>query len=173
MDKNPDNSGFAELPAGDDSSSSGLRIPLPAVMVGLGLLAGGAHTEVQASVPLNDNYFTQMNTVLSGQNVTSNDTWESNSYSTTVISDVSHGTLALQPTGVFTYTPDPGFFGTDTFTYRLNEVGGSTFTPNGIAQVTISVTSPAQSVPALGTAGLAGLGAAVAALGARRRRRDK
>ena len=37
--------------------------------------------------------------------------------------DVSHGTLNLQADGGFTYTPDPGFRGTDQFTYIAYDFG--------------------------------------------------
>ena len=32
-----------------------------------------------------------------------------------------HGTLTLNPDGSFTYTPDPDFVGTDTFTYTASD----------------------------------------------------
>jgi len=35
--------------------------------------------------------------------------------------DVQNGTLSLADDGSFTYTPDPGFVGNDTFTYRAND----------------------------------------------------
>jgi len=40
----------------------------------------------------------------------------------TLVSDVSHGTLALNPDGTFTYTADPGFTGTDSFVYQASIV---------------------------------------------------
>jgi Bacterial Ig domain len=53
------------------------------------------------------------------------------------VSDVSHGTLDLRSHGGFTYTPDAGFVGTDSFRYR----------PSGLlstaARVTITVTNAA------------------------------
>ncbi len=51
----------------------------------------------------------------------------------------THGTLSGfdDSGGGFTYTPDPGFTGTDTFTYRLEDVESNT------ATVTITVTAPA------------------------------
>ena len=51
----------------------------------------------------------------------------------------THGTLDNfdDSGGGFTYTPDPGFTGTDTFTYRLEDVESNT------ATVTITVTAPA------------------------------
>ncbi|HEX2751285.1 MAG TPA: Ig-like domain-containing protein, partial [Verrucomicrobiales bacterium] len=40
-----------------------------------------------------------------------------------VASGPGHGTLALQAGGGFTYTPAPGFFGTDTFRYKVLQNG--------------------------------------------------
>ena len=50
-----------------------------------------------------------------------------------------HGTVNyIEPQqGAFSYTPNPNFNGTDTFTYRLSELG--TGTPSNIAMVTITV----------------------------------
>jgi hypothetical protein len=48
----------------------------------------------------------------------------------------THGTVDLATNGAFTYTPQPGFEGVDTFTYR-NTAGGETSEP---ATVTITVT---------------------------------
>jgi len=53
----------------------------------------------------------------------------------------SHGTLTLNADGSFTYTPDAGFFGTDTFTYSVqDEFGRDSASP---ATVTITVNLPA------------------------------
>ena len=40
-------------------------------------------------------------------------------------SDVSNGSLQLNADGSFTYTPNPNFNGTDSFTYRASESGGA------------------------------------------------
>ena len=53
----------------------------------------------------------------------------------TLVADVEHGTLELAADGSFTYTPDPGFVGVDTFTYRASD-GQAT---SNVAEVTISV----------------------------------
>jgi VCBS repeat-containing protein len=47
----------------------------------------------------------------------------------------AHGTLALNPDGSFTYTPNPNFYGTDTFTYRAFD--GELY--SNVATVTITV----------------------------------
>ncbi|MGJ8695565.1 MAG: Ig-like domain-containing protein [Verrucomicrobiaceae bacterium] len=39
----------------------------------------------------------------------------------TLLTDVSFGTLALLPDGSFTYSPDHGYAGPDSFTYRIND----------------------------------------------------
>lgn len=39
----------------------------------------------------------------------------------TLLTDVTHGTLSLASNGGFTYTPNAGYLGTDTFTYRVSD----------------------------------------------------
>ncbi|GAB5388064.1 MAG: tandem-95 repeat protein [Alphaproteobacteria bacterium] len=53
----------------------------------------------------------------------------------TVISDVSNGSLDLDSDGSFSYTGDPNFNGTDSFTYRVSDGNGGTDT----ATVTLTV----------------------------------
>jgi hypothetical protein len=53
------------------------------------------------------------------------------------LSDPANGTLIFNADGSFTYTPNPNFFGTDTFTYRATD--GTN--PSGVATVTITVIS--------------------------------
>ncbi len=54
-----------------------------------------------------------------------------------------HGELLLQPDGSFTYTPNPGFHGADTFTYKAND--GQV--DSNLATVTIGV-GPVNTAPA-------------------------
>lgn len=68
---------------------------------------------------------------------------EGDPFTATLIGDVANGTLALNADGSFTYTPDAGFTGQDSFTYALT--GGDT------ATVTITVgTPPAPVIPVTG-----------------------
>jgi VCBS repeat-containing protein len=54
----------------------------------------------------------------------------------------AHGTLSLDSYGAFTYQPDAGFSGTDTFTYRDRYNTGVDFTPySPYVTVTITVTA--------------------------------
>ncbi len=57
--------------------------------------------------------------------------------STTPVVGPSNGTVALGADGSFTYTPNTGFVGADTFTYRVTDSTGLT----GTATVTITVDS--------------------------------
>ncbi|MFO0897484.1 MAG: Ig-like domain-containing protein [Pirellulales bacterium] len=59
-----------------------------------------------------------------------------------VVQNVEHGTLALGPDGTFTYTPNPGFTGVETFTYQAIAGGPET----DQATVTITV-APAPLAP--------------------------
>ena len=56
---------------------------------------------------------------------------------TAPVSGPSNGALVLNPDGSFTYTPAPGYLGTDTFTYLVDNGRGLTAT----ADVTITVNS--------------------------------
>ena len=53
-----------------------------------------------------------------------------------------HGTVSLATDGGFTYTPDPGYGGTDTFTYIARDAEGAESSP-----ITVTVTVTAAPVP--------------------------
>ncbi|MFV0645685.1 MAG: Ig-like domain-containing protein, partial [Sphingomonadaceae bacterium] len=57
---------------------------------------------------------------------------------TTPVSGPSHGTVSITAAGLMTYTPAAGFYGTDTFTYRVTDAAGLTDT----ATVTITIPAP-------------------------------
>jgi len=64
--------------------------------------------------------------------------------SVTVKTNPSHGSVVVNPsTGAFTYTPAKDYYGTDSFTYTVKDVGGATSQP---ATVTIVVT-PVNDAP--------------------------
>ncbi|MEO5712506.1 MAG: Ig-like domain-containing protein [Luteolibacter sp.] len=77
-----------------------------------------------APVAVADSYTAVQNTTLSisGSGVLANDTdAESNSLTAAQVSNVAHGTLALNANGGFTYTPFSGYAGPDSFTYKAND----------------------------------------------------
>ncbi|MGB7709757.1 MAG: DUF4347 domain-containing protein, partial [Microcoleus sp.] len=92
-------------------------------------------------VAVNESYTVVHDKVLSvtsPQGVLSNDT-DANSgdtLSAAVVTGPTKGTLSLNPNGNFTYTPDAGFVGIDTFTYSVSDGGDS-----GTATATINVTN--------------------------------
>lgn len=71
-----------------------------------------------------------------GTGVLANDIHPQNaSLTALLVDDVAHGSLDLALDGSFTYTPDPDFFGEDSFTYAAND--GSE--DSNLATVTITV----------------------------------
>lgn len=60
-----------------------------------------------------------------------------NSLNATLVSGTSNGVLVLNPDGAFSYTPNPHFNGTDSFTYRAD----SSSVNGNLATVTIAVTA--------------------------------
>lgn len=53
------------------------------------------------------------------------------------VTNPAHGTLAMNENGAFTYTPEPNYFGTDSFTYKANDG----LLDSQLATVTINVKS--------------------------------
>jgi VCBS repeat-containing protein len=95
---------------------------------------------IAAPSAANDSYQVRRDetlTVDSSTGVLANDTDTSGDPLTAnLVSDVSHGTLALDSDGSFTYTPNPGFVGTDTFTYTADD----DLLVSNTATVTLTVT---------------------------------
>jgi len=96
----------------------------------------------QAPRAVNDNF-----TTVSGQelsfDVLFNDTDpDKNPLTVTTFTPTAQGKLTPLGGGVFNYTPNPGFSGTDSFSYSISDTGGGT----SQAVVTISVSSPPQLV---------------------------
>jgi hypothetical protein len=89
-------------------------------------------------------------TVSAGNGVLADDTdTDGDTIMATVRTLPTHGVLVLQPDGSFTYTPAPGFTGTDTFTYVATDAGGLSSAP---ATVTIAVPpAPVAARDAYGT----------------------
>jgi VCBS repeat-containing protein len=94
-------------------------------------------------VPVNDTYSVVhdkvLNVAVSG--VLSNDTdANSDSLTATIVTGPTKGTIALNATGNFIYTPNAGFVGTDSFTYNVSDGTDTAPVP---ATVTINVTNNA------------------------------
>lgn len=106
----------------------------------------GASCKIASSPDLNptaadDAYGAQANqtlTVDASTGVLSNDT--GTGLTASVVTGPANGTLTLNPDGSFTYTPNNGFSGVDTFTYTGTDADGRT---TNTATVTITVGSGA------------------------------
>jgi VCBS repeat-containing protein len=82
-------------------------------------------------------------TVSAANGVLANDSDPGDTITAVKVSGPSHGTLALNPDGSFSYTPNADFNGTDSFTYQAKDSHGSLSTA---ATVTITV-SPVNDKP--------------------------
>lgn len=88
-------------------------------------------------VAVDDAYSMDEDTVLTqaAPGVLANDTdAESDPLTAILVTGPAHGTLTLNANGSFTYTPDPDWFGDDTFTYKANDGADS-----NVATVTITI----------------------------------
>ena len=104
-------------------------------------------------VASNDNYNTPENTQLNipAPGILVNDTRAAGTTITAAkVTNPSDGTLTLSANGSFSYTPNTGYVGTDTFTYKANDGTAD----SNIATISITVTEK----PASAGAGGAGTG---------------
>jgi VCBS repeat-containing protein len=69
-----------------------------------------------------------------------------NSLTVTSNTNPTHGSVTVNSNGTFDYTPDPGFVGTDSFTYTVTDGVGRTAT----ATVTLTVDPAAVTTPSTG-----------------------
>ncbi len=94
-----------------------------------------------APVAIDDTYQTSPDSALSvsvAEGVLANDTdVDQDTLQAFLMDDVDHGILTLNTDGSFDYTPDSGFSGTDSFTYRANDG-----ILDSLGVVTINVVSP-------------------------------
>lgn len=92
----------------------------------------------------NDLYTTEQGIPLtvSAPGVLANDTDpDGNPLSAALVGGPTSGTLALNPDGSFTYTPNAGYSGTDSFTYKANDGAAD----SNVATVSLTVTPPADT----------------------------
>jgi VCBS repeat-containing protein len=101
------------------------------------------HATNRAPVAMDDSYQVTHNTPLvveAASGVLTNDTDpDGDPLTAHLVSQPSYGTVTLRGDGSFTYVPDKGFVGTDSFTYQAND-GVADSNP---ATVTIQVSNPA------------------------------
>jgi hypothetical protein len=100
-----------------------------------------------APVAENDAYSTAEDTplVVNAPGVLGNDSDVDNDYggpldpqTAVLVSQPANGSVVLNANGSFTYTPNANFFGTDSFTYRVQDGAGA---ESNVATVTLTVTA--------------------------------
>jgi sugar lactone lactonase YvrE len=114
-------------------------------MVASGALTATFHAKPAA---VDDGFTTEFNTQLlvSAPAVLANDSTNGSGALTAVlVGTATNGLLSLNGDGGFNYTPNSGFVGSDTFTYRAANSGGTSNT----ATVTITVNAPLTPQPPL------------------------
>jgi VCBS repeat-containing protein len=97
------------------------------------LLSDGALTDTAtislevtdtAPIAVDDSYSGDEDSSITGNVLTNDGDPESDELTTRLVSGPAHGILKLDPGGTFSYTPDPDFNGSDSFTYRANDGQG-------------------------------------------------
>lgn len=88
----------------------------------------------QAPLVKNDSYVVPKDQTSSPGSFTANDQFAQAS-GIVIVTQPLHGTITWEANGQFSYTPDAGFTGTDSFTYRLRKADLSSFA----AKVTLTV----------------------------------
>ncbi|MCB1521396.1 MAG: cadherin-like domain-containing protein, partial [Hyphomicrobiaceae bacterium] len=101
-----------------------------------------------APVAQNDAFTTDEDVQLSGNVLADNGNGadsdpNSNPVTVSLVTDVSNGTLVLNPNGSFTYTPNQNFNGPDSFTYEIDDGNGGTDTAT--ATITVDAVNDAPS----------------------------
>ena len=66
--------------------------------------------------------------------------------SVTVKTNPANGSVAVQPDGSINYTPNKDWYGTDTFTYTIQDVGGATSLPGTVTVIVTPVNDPPVAV---------------------------
>jgi YVTN family beta-propeller protein len=153
-------------PNGAGVAAGSLNLPIPAGLPGgsyeVRLVSGtnggtfgrARITVATAPVAANDNYPVGAGSTLSvaAPGPLANDTdADSPSLQAAVVTNPTHGTLALQADGSFTYAPGASFVGTDSFTYRAIDETGLASTAT--VSVTAAVPSAASDTFAIAASG--------------------
>jgi len=99
-----------------------------------------------APIANDDTFTTPEDTPLANTVITNDTDVDGPAVLITLVTDVTNGTLVLNPDGTFTYTPDPNYNGPDSFVYSYCDQG----TPNLCDQATVSITvTPVNDPPTI------------------------
>ena len=98
-------------------------------------------------VAANDNYTTPEDTQLSGNVGTNDNLTDGPGADYTLVSNVSNGTLVLNPDGTFTYTPAQDYNGPDGFTYSLCDTDVPSLCDTAIVTINVTPLNDAPEIP--------------------------
>ena len=92
----------------------------------------------------NDSVSTDEGVAVSLNVLNNDDDVDGDNLSLTGVSNPANGTVSSNTNGLITYTPDPGFFGSDTFTYTVSDgslsaTGSVTVTVNEVNEAPVAV----------------------------------
>jgi gliding motility-associated-like protein len=105
-----------------------------------------------APVAVNDSFATPANTALTASVLANDSDPEGNALTVATIAQPVNGTLSFNGVGTFTYVPNSGFIGTDSFTYRICDNGA----PSLCSQpATVSIIISANNVAPIAVADVA------------------
>jgi hypothetical protein len=133
------------VPEADETFAVTLSAPVNAVL-GTAVALGTIVDDDRPPVATADVYTTPFDTPLdvAAPGVLGNDNgFGAAALTAVLVTDVAHGTLGLGGDGSVHYTPDAGFAGTDTFTYRATTAVG----PSAAVTVSIAVAAPTTVQP--------------------------
>jgi len=94
-----------------------------------------------APVAEDDDYTIDEDTVLNNDVTTNDSDAEDDILTATLVDDVSNGTMVFNSNGTFEYTPNENYFGTDSFTYFVND--GSEDSNIATASITVNAVNDA------------------------------
>lgn len=83
----------------------------------------------------NFNVVTEVGVNYSGNALSGASDFDNDAFSAVLVSNPANGSLIFQPNGNYTYIPNPGFFGIDTFTYRADDPYYDPANPDQISNI--------------------------------------
>ena len=107
-----------------------------------GEVCSRAAADNNAPSAVNDTATTPSETALNGDASTNDSDPDGDSLLFAKITDPANGTVTVNPDGSYVYTSNAGFSGTDSFTYRIDDLHGSTDTATVTINVTVLDTTP-------------------------------
>ncbi|WP_299103569.1 Ig-like domain-containing protein, partial [uncultured Winogradskyella sp.] len=84
------------------------------------ITVGGLANTTDAIADINNTFVDQP---VTGNVLTNDEDFEGDNQTVTANSNPTNGTVVMNPNGTYTYTPNPGFIGEDTFTYTICDDG--------------------------------------------------